>query len=535
MIERLRSFYFQSQSQGQLFYKSLTKGRKIALGASILATALFLIAFSFWKPETHYEPAFSGLSPDDKTAILGYLKKNNVKDFKMEGDSIFFPEEKALDLKMGLAQEGLPNSGTGAGWEKFDDRTFGMTDFEQRINRMRAIQGELSRTINKLEPVSSSRVHIVAPEPAIFAEEKRHSTASISLRLKPGKALSQRQLQGIMHLVAHAVEALEPQHITIIDQDGNMLTKPEENDGGVEKVNNSQREYQRRVEKELEGKIKDILERVVGNGKVIAKVDAELDFKKVETTIQDVDPERTAVLSSVRSEQSSNGSGLNPTGVPGAKSNLPGEREDAGATGSQNNSKQNNETLNFEIKKTFSKIVEPTGSIKKLSTAVLVDGRLLEGKFVPRPQEEVGMITKLVKNAIGFQEGRDSLTVETAQFELDEFQVAEQASLTARRTSLLQTGIFASIAIAGMIFLYFAVVRPYFRWLTFDPDKRSKEQFAVVDYELERSGSNAKRVQVQEEVPFEKLSPKEQIMFLAKNDPKKTTEAIRQLLSPNQN
>jgi flagellar M-ring protein FliF len=319
-----------------------------------------------------------------------------------------------------------------------------------------------------------------------------------------------------------------------VDGEGNMLTRPEEEDGGLDRVTSAQRDYQKKVERELSSKIREILGRVVGFNKVVATVQADIDFKQVETTIQDVDPERSAVVSSVRNEQTSAGTGMNPTGVPGAKSNLPGEKEDLAAGGALGtNSKQSAETLNFEFKKTLSKVVEPVGSLKKLSAAVLVDAKIAEGKGVSRTPEEMAMITKLVKSAIGFQDGRDALSVETTQFELDEMAVAQKESLTARRTSLLQTGIIALVAITGMIFLFFAVIKPYFRWLTFDPEKRSKDQFAMVDYELERSGSAAKRVQVHEEVPFEKLSTKEQIMYLARHDPKKTTEALRQLLSPN--
>jgi len=157
---------------------------------------------------------------------------------------------------------------------------------------------------------------------------------------------------------------------------------------------------------------------------------------------------------------------------------------------------------------------------------------MVDGQFVPRNKEELAMITKLVKNAIGFQDDRDSLTVETAHFEPDEFDMAETAAITARQTSLLQTIVLASVGIAAMIFVYFALVRPYFRWLTFDPEKRSKAHMGFVDYEFEKSGSSAKRVQLKEEVPFEKLSTKEQILYLAKHDPKKTTEALRQLINP---
>ena len=417
MLERLRTFLKQFQQQAALFLNGLTRGRKIALMVGMGVVLLALLIMGTYRPATKFDLAYSNLSQEDKNAMLAFLKKSNIHDFKIEGDSISFPEEKALDYKMQLAQEGLPNNGgVTTGWEKFDERAFGMTDFDQRINRLRAIQGEMSRTINRLEPVETSRVHIVMPDAAVFAEDKKATTASISLKLRSGKTLSSRQIQGILHLVARAVEGLDPKNIAIIDQDGNMLTKPDEEDGGLDKVTSTQREYQKRVEHELESKIREILGRVVGQGKVVAKVQADVEFKKVETTIQDVDPERVAVIASQRNEQSSSGSGLNPTGVPGAKSNLPGEREDLAAGGSSNSNKQSSENLNYDVKKTFSKIIEPVGTLKKISTAVLVDGKMVDGKYTPRSPEEISMITKLVKNTIGHVDARDSITVENTQF-----------------------------------------------------------------------------------------------------------------------
>jgi flagellar M-ring protein FliF len=535
MLERVSGFFSQFAAQAQMFFKGLTKGRKIglAIGLGVIVVG-FAIAL-MWRPEKEYEVAYSNLTQEDRTAMLAFLKKSQVSEFKLEGDSISFPKDKVLDAKMKLAEEGLPSSGNGVGWEKFDEKAFGATDFDQKVNKLRAIQGELQRTFNKLDPVDATRVHIVLPDAAIFADEKKATTASIYIRLKHGKTLNQRQIQGMLHLAARAVEGLDPQNIAIVDQDGNMLTRPEEEDGGLDKVTSTQRDYQKKVERELSGKVREILGRVVGYNKVVSTIQAEIEFKKVETTIQDVDPERSAVVAQTRNESSTNGSGMNPTGVPGAKSNLPGEKEDVQGGGSSQSSKQSTEQTNYEFKKTLSKIVEPVGTVKKVSAAVLVDNKLVDGKYVQRTPEEIAMITKLVKSAIGFQDNRDTLSVESAQFELDEFAQQEQASLTARRTSLIQTGIIALVAVSALIFLFFAVIKPYFRWLTFDPEKRSKEQFAIVDYELERSGGTAKRVQVKEEVPFEKLSPKEQILYLAKNDPKKTTEALRALLSPQQN
>ena len=533
MVENLKQFWNQLFSQSKAFYGGLTRGRKIAIASSFLAVLFVLVMLLMYKPSIPYEVAYSNLSGEDKTAILSQLSKKNMKDFKLEGDTISFPSDKILETKMMLAQEGLPSTGSGAGWEKFDDRSFGMSDFDQKISKLRALQGELSRTINKLDPVANSRVHIVLPDNQIFANDKKPTTASIYLKLKSGKSLSQRQVQGIIHLVAHAVEGLDAKDVTIVDQEGNMLTQIEENDGGLDKASNTQRDYQKKVEKELEQKIHDILVRVVGSDKVVTRVQALIDFKKVEQTISDVDPERSAVIASQRNEQSSQGNGLNPTGVPGAKSNLPGEKEDQGSAGGLSNStKSNTENLNYEVKKMVSKIIEPIGNTLKLNASVLVDGKMVDGKFVPRSKEELEMITKLVKNAIGFQEGRDALTVETAQFEPDADAIAEKESISARQFSLIQTIIIALVGVFAMFFIFFALVRPYFRWLTFDPEKRSKEQLGLVEYEFEKTGASAKRVQLQEDVPFDKLSPKEQILYLAKHDPKKTTEAIRQLLSP---
>lgn len=533
MFEQVRTFLSQFQAQARLFYQGLTRGRRIALAAGLLAVITIIIGALMWTPSDRLTPAFTNLSDEDQIEILALMKRNNISDFRMDSGTLSVPANKTLDYRMLLAQEGLPNSGAGVGWEKFDEQSFAKTTFDQRITKLRALQGELARTISRLDPVDAARVHIVMPDDSVFAEDKKPTTASISLRLERGKQMTQRQIQGVLHLVARAVEGLDPSQIAIVDQEGNMLTRSEDQTGGIDTITSTQRSYQRKIENEMESKIVEILSRLVGQNKVVAKVQADVDFTQVEKTIEDFDPDRTAVKSSQRTEQSTQGAGLNPTGVPGAKSNLPGEGEFAGGATSQNNSNQSTEQVNYEVKKTISKIVEPIGLPKKLSVAVLVDGKHDSGTYEVRSPEELATITKLVKNSIGFVEGRDSITVENAPFEMDQFEMAEKASLIQQRTSIIKTGIFAVVAVIGMVFLYFALLRPYFRWLTFDPEKRGEEEFSLVDYELERSGSTAKRVQVQEEVPFDKLTPREQVMYLAKHDPEKTAEALRQLLSPN--
>jgi len=272
MFERMKTFFDQFRSQAVAFFNGLTPGRKISLAVAVGAFFVLLLAVALYKPAKNYEAAYANLSQEDRTAILSVFKKQNVLDFKIEGDSLLFPEDKMNEYKMILAQEGLPSNGVSVGWEKFDDRSFGMTDFDQRVSKIRAIQGELSRSINKLDPVESSRVHIVLPDPALFQQDKKPATSSIMLRMKAGKQLSQKQVQGILHLVARAVEGLEPANIAIVDEVGNMLTKADEDDGGLDKVTSAQREYQKRVEREFESSIREILGRVVGHDKVVAKV-----------------------------------------------------------------------------------------------------------------------------------------------------------------------------------------------------------------------------------------------------------------------
>ena len=533
MFEKFKDFGTKLGHQSLSFFKSLSVGRKFFLGAILAAFFIALSLLSLWEPEKTYVVAYEHITDEDKLAILAKLREKNMTDVKVNGETISFPKDKILDYKMLLAQDGLPKSGVGVGWEKFDQSSFGVSDFEQRINKIRALQGEISRTINRLDSVESSRVHIVLLDTDVFSDDKHETTASIFVRLIYGKTLSRKQIQGIMHLAANAVEGLKPQQISIVDQDGNMLT---DNDdiGGVDKVTHAQRKYQRQVERELESKIKEILARVVGYDKVVAKVQASIDFKKVETTISDVDPDRTAVIASQKTEQETKGSGLNPTGVPGAKSNLPGEKPDLDQ-GLSNSSTSNTENLNFEVKKTLSKIIEPIGQVKKITASVLVDDKDVNGEIVPRTDEEIKRIESLVKNAIGFVEKRDDLTVESTKFAMDRFEEDEKATLTARQAKLIQTAIIGLISILGMIFLYILFVKPYFKWLMHDPEKRSKEEFEVSDYEIERIGPTARRVQQEEEIPFDKMSPKEQIFYLARHDPKKTTEAIRQLLSPSNN
>jgi flagellar M-ring protein FliF len=490
------------------------------------------------RSETPYEYIFTDVSSEDTQAILNEFKRMNVSDFGVDSRGIRVPTARAAELRMQLAQEGLPTHGV-VGWEKFDSQDFTRTEFEQNINRLRAIQGEISRTITSIEGISSARVHIVTPKQSLFVEEQKEPTAAIYIRTKRNAKLNDRQIKGIQHLVCRSVEGLKPNNVTIIDHEGQMLTKIESDDF-TSKMTKEMQSYKQSVEKDLETKIRGLVGRVTGSDRVEAKVDVSVDFTQEEQTISEVDPEKVAVVSKNTQGSSMEGSGLNPTGIPGSKSNVPGEQENVQASGSRSQNKQDSELINYDVSKTIAKKTLPVGNIKRISAAVLVDGKQdfpLDGTkpvFDPRTADEMKQIEDIVRKAIGYQQGRDEVTVTNMMFQMDNVQAQNISEVRKENREYVSTLALSGAAALALVMFFLFIVRPYFRWLSYDPERRI-EQTLAEEYRPELDVGTGTSIQVKEDVPFEKLTPKEQIMYLAKNEPKRTTEAIRMLLNPHQN
>jgi len=535
-LENLKRFFAAFPGQIRSFWSQLSFAKRMTLGG-VLGLVVFAIVALFATQKTDpYQYVFVDMAPEDTQAIIAHFKQAGVNDFVVDARGIKVPEKDLLRLRMQLSQEGLPAHGQ-VGWEKFDKQEFARTEFEQQINRLRAIQGELARTIMAIDGITSARVHIVVPKPSVFVEDQKDPTAAVYIKSKRGANLDDRQVKGIQHLVSRSVEGLKPNNITILDHEGKMLTKIESEDFAA-KMTKEMLGYKQSVEREIEQKIRGIVGRVVGAERVEAKVDATVDFTQEEQTISDVDPERSAVVSKNTVDESMQGNGLNPTGIPGAKSNVPGESETVTAGGGNSASnKKGSELINYEIAKSVSKKTMPIGNIKRLTAAVLVDGKQeqpVDGSratFDPRTEDEMKKIQELVKQAMGFKDGRDEVQVHNMMFQLDPMQIQNIAQEKKESREYLSTlAISSSIAMALVLFFGF-VVRPYFRWLSYDPE-RKKEQTTVEEFRPDLEVSGIQNVSVKEEVPFEKLSPQEQILFLAKNDPKRTTEALRMMLNP---
>ncbi|OGP50549.1 MAG: flagellar M-ring protein FliF [Deltaproteobacteria bacterium RBG_13_43_22] len=392
--------------------------KKISLLALIGVVVASMILIITWSQKSNYQILYANVNGEDSGLMIQKLKELKVP-YKVNGGGILVPSEKVYELRLQLAAQGLPQGG-GVGFEIFDKTNFGTSDFVQKLNYRRALQGELSRTIQSLSEIESCRVHLAVPEKNLFAEKESKPSASIMVKLKAGRALTQNQVQGIVHLVSSSVEGLSLQDVTIIDNQGGMLTRPVQN--GTALLSNNQLELQRNYEKEIEARVVNILEPVVGKEKVKAKVFAELDFTQTEKTEEKYDPNGQVVRSEQKNQEKSVAGGTG--GIPGTTSNLPNKKAPP-VHSSGGVTQKLNETVNYEISKVVSRVISPSQELKRISVAVVVDGTyaVQQGskakKYTARPEEEIKRYEDLVKKAIGFSVDRgDQVRVVNMPFEV---------------------------------------------------------------------------------------------------------------------
>ena len=407
---------------------ALTPGKRMLVAGvallSVVAFALLILVSN----RTDYRPLFTNLSAEDAGEIVKKLKDAKTPyQITADGKGILVPADKVYEQRLSLAAEGLPQGG-GIGFEIFDRKNFGMTEFVQKINYQRALQGELSRTISQLNGVEQARIHLVLPEKSLFKENEKPATASVVLKMKSGRTLRENEVQGVVHLVASSIEGMDSDHVTVLDSRGKVLNKG--GSGGsadpTSKLTSTMQETQRTYEKNVEERIQSLLDPVVGSGKTVARVSATFDFKQVERLEEKFDPETIAVRSEQRSEEKG-ASTTSGAGVPGVQSNLGRNAAPGGAT--TGGGAKNDETLNYEVSRSTAKIVEPMGALSKISVAVLVDGKYelpaavkdgqtAKPKYTPRSPDELQKIESLVKSAVGFNAERgDQLAIQNIPFQ----------------------------------------------------------------------------------------------------------------------
>ena len=415
---------------------------------------------------------YSDLSLEDSNQIVAKLESQNVPyELRGNGGQIFVPRDQVLRLRMSMAEEGLPTGGA-VGYEIFDrSESFGSSNFVNNINRLRALEGELARTIREMAQVRAARVHLVIPERQLFARDRQEPSASIVLRTHGGIRLSKSQVLAIQHLAAAAVPGLKPSHISVIDDRGNLLARGagDEQDDGSSLVDSD--EARRAFEGRMSRTIEELVERSVGIGKVRAQVSAEMDFDRITTSEEIFDPDGQVVRSTQLVEESAEGSDSEETQPVSIQTDLPQDPNEAAANGAQksaNRSTRNEETVNYEISKTVRSHVRESGIVRKLSVAVLVDGTVETADdgastYSPRSEEEMKQITTLVRSAIGFNAERgdvvEVINMRFAQAETTLDADDEGAGLDLNKNDFMRIAEIAVLGILGVLVLLL-VVRP---------------------------------------------------------------------------
>lgn len=382
-----------------------------------------------------YALLYSNISESDSAQIVNKLRDAKVPYMlKDNGKSVYVPSEKVYDMRIAMANDGLPQ-GSGMGYELFDKANFGMTDFVQRLNYTRALQGELSRTISQLNEIESARVQIVMPEEKLFNSGEQKTSASIFLKLKTG-SLSSSQINGIVNLVASSVENLSPDNITVIDSLGNLLSSSFSDSGSLSK-SKSQIELQETVERRLSQKVQTMLEGVLGPESAIVRVSALLNYEEIEKTQELYDPEGAVVRTETISSESQEGSS---GGISGASGIVQNQATGAQTQSSGKNNKKNKEVIknSYEINRTVQRILKQAGDIKRLTISVFIKQKTeidADGnkKSIERSADEISSFENIVKRALGYDESRgDEMILKEIEFNDDymanELKMIEKAS-----------------------------------------------------------------------------------------------------------
>ncbi len=463
----IKEYWNKIVARSREYWETLVKWQRIAVVAGASALLVAILSLVFLGKDQEYGVLFSNLSEKDAAAIVNRLKEENIP-YKItdEGSTISIPKKLIYEKRLLFASEGLPQSGI-IGYEIFDKNNIGLTEFVQKLNYKRALEGELARTIQSFEEIIKARVHIMVPEPTLFIEDEKPATASVVLNLVPGKRLRPEQVEGIANLVAASVEGLEPENVTVIDSHGKIISDRSRRNPVLE-LTSSQIELQRKVEQYFEEKLASLLAGVVGPNNYVVRVTAELDFNQVERTKEIYDPES----STVRSQESDISTGTDPN----------------------NPTRSENVVTNYEISKTVERVVGGVGTIKRLSVAVMINGTYRtvvtpEGEevteYIPRSDDEIQKIANLVRRAIGFDEKRnDQIEVTNLPFDLTRIEEQEKYLQEINQKELLNKLVFwGSVVLAlGILIVLlrgiFARIRPEL------PEPPEEEEPEVESFEL---------------------------------------------------
>ncbi|TSA48272.1 MAG: flagellar basal body M-ring protein FliF [Nitrosomonadales bacterium] len=522
-------------------FNELEPKRKTALMVAFAAVIAVIIGSVMWAQTPDYRTLYNNLSDRDGGAVIEALQKQNITFKTGEAGAIMVPSHMLYEARLKLAAQGLPRGGS-VGFELLDNQKFGISQFQENINYQRALEGEITRTIEAISAVQGARVHLAIPKPTVFVREEQKPSASVLVSLYAGHSLDKSQVAGIVHLVASSVPEMLPTNVTVIDQSGNMLTSGRDKTSAAG-LDSSQLEYLQEVEHNYAKRIEDILFPIIGPENVRAQVTADLDFSQTEQTAETYRPNAAPDQSSIRSQQTAetvDQGGQSATGVPGALSNqppgaasapinAPSKSGAAAGSASAGGSQHKEATVNYELDKTISHTRKQVGSIKRLSVAVVLNNKAAKDKkgktsYRALTKDELTQAYNLVKEAMGFSQARgDSLNVVNAPFNLE---AAEMQPLPIWKDLAVQgmaKDILKYLLISGLIFyIVLGVMRPLIQQIIrAGVDKKAAERAAAeeekkVEY-LQHKSKTAPRYE--DDIAL--------VKEMAKNEPKMVANVVK--------
>jgi len=502
--------------------------RKLALAGVIVISAVLFGLLIFQGKSADFQLLYANLTEKDAAPVVSWLKAENIPyKLKNQGRNIWIPANILHETRLNLAANGLPTGG-GVGFEVFDKQSFALTDYVQKVNYTRALQGELARTIRALDPVQTARVHLALPEKRLFKNQQKQATASVIVGLSQGKSLDKTQVQGIVHLVAGSITGLTTENITVVDSNGIALDAGLKEDE-EEHLSLDRLAYQQKIENRLEMRAQALLDKTMGEDKAMVRVSAALDFAKVEQTREIFDPDEPVVRSEQVSQQQN---GTPPAaGVPGVESNLQGVEP---LQGGEESSSSTSRTTNYEISKTVSTTINPVGSLTKLSVSILVADKVIPATqdspetTEPRTAEELQSMENMVSAALGLVPERgDQIQVISMPFSKkpDKVMVAEPLpdNLLYEYLPFVKIGLVA----VGALLLYFLLIRPLVKTMRGEV----QEHYKTVEA-LEEEAADERRREIEQQA--EELGPQEDPLTVIRRsvmeDPAPTAHIIKHWL-----
>jgi len=440
--------------------KGMGRGQAVILLITATVMITFFVVIALRVTAAPMSPLYTGLSLDDSSRIIAELEKTSTPyEIVANGSQIMIPSDKVLRMRMDMAQQGIPSGGSVVGYEIFDrSESFGSSNFVMNVNMMRALEGELARTIGSLSDVDSARVHLVMPQREVFTRDKGKPSASVTIRMRANHSLERSEVTAVTHLIASAVPGLDSSRVTVVDGHGKLLARGDGNSADAA-VSNAQ-EFRLTYETHTQQQLEDLVEKVIGVGKVRVQVAADINFDRVVTNSEKFDPDGQVARSVQSTSATEKAQDKAAKGDVSVANNLPGGAAgaDGGAT-SNHATDHSDETTNFEISKVVQNHVSEGGNVNRMSVAVLVDGtyaKTADGSeaYTPRTEEELKQLKTLVSSAIGYDEKRgDKVEVVNMRFTQEVFKVAEESFFDKFRLEiqgLIKTiviGVIATLAI----------------------------------------------------------------------------------------